>query len=243
MVMEKNTHVLVKSPEISLRYLADYMASSERARRSLESSLKYRPIARLVQHKEAKLIITSHLVDGKADAHELKEKSEYIRNKLADDDFDLIVNEANAGYVERVSQIIGDLNLPNANLAFAPKFDPIEINGVKVRFNPQIALDRITKTNKPRRGALIFRYAKGKALKPSIAKFQSAAIYGVLREVAGKDDARDVERGLCLTVDAYEGKVHEAAGDAATDYANMRALLLTLAERWPAIKPPTNAVI
>lgn len=104
-------------------------------------------------------------------------------------------------------------------------------------------MDRITKTNKPKRGALIFRYAKGQALKQSVAKFQSAAIYGVLREIAGKDNAAEIERGLCLTVDAYAGKVQEAAGDAATDYANLRALLLTLVERWPVIKPPKGAVI
>lgn len=241
--MQKKTHYLVKEPEISLRYLADYMAGSERARRTLETSLKYRPIARLVQHQEAKLVITSHIVGGKADARELKEQSEYIRNKLADDDFDVIVNEANAGYVERVSQIIGDLSLPKANLAFAPKYGSLSINGVKLRFNPQIALDRIARGNKQKRGALIFRYAKGVALKHSVAKYQSAAIYGAMRSLADKDTIDEIDRGLCLTVDAYSGNVYPAAGDAATDYANMCALLTVLAERWPVIKPPANAIV
>lgn len=229
--MAQKTHVLVKEPEISVRYLADYMAASERARRTLEITFKYRPIARLVQHQEAKLVVASHIVGGKANAADLKDKSEYIRNKLADDDFEVLVNEANAAYVERVSQIIGGLELPKANLSFAPKYDAMLINGVRLRFNPQITLDRVTKTNKPKRGALIFRYAKGKPLKPVVAKYQSAAVFGVMREIAGKENCDEIERGLCLTVDAYAGEVHEAAGDAATDYANMRALLLTLAER------------
>jgi hypothetical protein len=240
--MQKKTHALVKEAEISLRYLADYMAGSERARRTLETALKYRPIARLVQHKEAKLVITSHIVGGKADAQELKEQSEYIRNKLADDDFDVVVNEANAGYVERVSQIIGDLSLPKANISFAQKYENLNINGVKLRFNPQIALDRTARTNKPKRGALIFRYAKGTPLKPTVAKYQSAAIFGAMRALSDKEAVYEIERGLCLTVDAYTGKVYPAAGDAATDYANMCALLSSLADRWRAIKPPPGAI-
>lgn len=241
--MEKKTHVLVNEPEISIQKLADYMAGSERAKRSLSTNLKYKPIARLVQHQEARLVISKFFVKGKTDANELAETSEFIRNKLADDDFDILVNEANAGYVARVSQILGDLNLPKANLPFAQKTGPFNINGVKLTFRPQIYLDRTAKGNKPKRGALMFRYAKGKALNPQIAKYQSAGIFGVLREFVSPEAVDEFERGLCVTVDAHTGEVHPAQGDAINDFKNMKAALATLAERWPVIKPPPKAVL
>jgi len=241
--MIKKTHVMVNKPEISVRYLADYMAASERTRRTIASSIKFRPIARLIQHTEARAALTDFFVGGKTDANELIAKSEFIRNKLADDDFDLTVNEANADYLARVSQILGDLTLPDANLSFAHKFEHPAINGVTVKFSPHIVLDRITKTNKTKRGALMFRYSKGKPLNKSVAKFQSAAIFGVLRDVTAQTDSDEAEKALCLTVDAYTGAVYPAQGDAATDYLNMKAALSSIAERWDKIPPPKNAVL
>ncbi len=240
--MVNKTHILVNEPEISVRYLADYMAASERKKRSIISDSKYRPAARMIQHREARSVLTTFFVAGKTNASELKERSEFIRNKLADDDYDIAVNEANAGYLERVSQILGDLKLPNANLSIAPKWEPQKINGVKLRFSPHILLDRTGKKNQNQRGALMFRYAKNTPLNPIIAAYQSAAIFGILRDISDKD-AEEVDKPLCVTVDAFTGTVYPADGKAATSYLNMKAALASIAERWPNIKPPPGAVL
>jgi hypothetical protein len=60
----KKTHVLVPEPEMGVRYLADYMAGSDRKKRALLVSAKYRPRARLLQHREAKA--ASALIKGSA---------------------------------------------------------------------------------------------------------------------------------------------------------------------------------
>jgi hypothetical protein len=240
--MGNKTHILVNEPEISVRYLADYMVASERKKRSIISDCKYRPAARMIQHREATVVLTGFFVSGKTNAAELKERSEFIRNKLADDDYDLAVNEANAGYLERVSQILGDIKLPSANLTISPKWQPKKINGVQLRFSPHILLDRVGKKNKKQRGALMFRYAKGVPLKWEIAAYQSAAIFGVLREISEKD-AEEVDKPLCITVDGFSGIVYPADGKATTYYLNMKAALASIAERWPNIKPPLGAIL
>jgi transposase len=60
----EKTHVAVPEAEITVRYLADYMAASERRRRSIIEGCKYRPLARLLQHKEATITISSALRSG-----------------------------------------------------------------------------------------------------------------------------------------------------------------------------------
>ena len=47
-MLSLKTHNVLKSPKISLRYLADYMAASEKARRTIIRGCKYQPIARVV---------------------------------------------------------------------------------------------------------------------------------------------------------------------------------------------------
>ena len=64
MDVEQKTHREVPEPEISVRHLADFMAASERARRTIVEGCKYRPIARLVQHKEATLAISGAIQKG-----------------------------------------------------------------------------------------------------------------------------------------------------------------------------------
>jgi hypothetical protein len=57
----QKTHQEVPNPEITVRYLADFMGASERRRRSIVEGCKYRPIARLVQHREATVAISGAL--------------------------------------------------------------------------------------------------------------------------------------------------------------------------------------
>jgi hypothetical protein len=88
----------------------------------------------------------------------------------------------------------------------------------------------------------MFRYAKGTPLKHEIAAYQSAAIFGVLREISDKD-AEEVDKPLCITVDGFTGIVYPADGKATTSNLNMKAALASIAERWPNIKPPPGAVL
>jgi hypothetical protein len=114
--LEQKTHQEVKEPEISVRYLADFMAASERKRRSIVEGCKYRPIARLVQHKEATLTISEAIRSGPLSSQALKEKADFIRSKLADDDFEALTNEVNADYVEKFSEIVANIKLPDADV-------------------------------------------------------------------------------------------------------------------------------
>lgn len=238
----KKTHSVVKNPQISIPRLADYMAASEQAKRTIAQSCKYRAIARVVQHDEAKAAISSHMLDGTKDISALKNRAEAIRNKLADDDFEADVNDHNADYIDRFCEVIAALKLPSADLLPVPAFSPLMLNGVKVTFVPQLLLRRKTKTNKIKSGAIMLRYAKGKALPQKVADFQSSAIFGYMRALES-DDMAEAERELCITLDAFTGICHEAPGKAAYLFKEMKAACETLAERWPAIKPPKNAVL
>jgi hypothetical protein len=239
--MADKTHVLMPDPEIDIRYLADYMAGSERKKRTIVSGCKYRPIARMLQHKDARLTIASALRKGEATKENLKERATFIRSKLATGDFDALKNETNADYVEQFSEVVASVELPKADILPGKVFPAIPINGVRVTFSPSLILRRLTKTNKLRRGALMLRYAKSKPLDPEIGDFQSSAIFGLLG-VHQDEEGSEPERALCLTLDAVTGKLYPAPTNAVSNFANMKAACQTIAERWPNIPPPPNAV-
>jgi hypothetical protein len=75
----KKTHTEVKNPQISIPRLADYMAASEQGQRTIAQSCKYRSIARVTQHNEAKAVVSNHIVSGSAGAGGLRNG----RNKSA----------------------------------------------------------------------------------------------------------------------------------------------------------------
>jgi hypothetical protein len=241
--VEQKTHQEVAEPAISVRYLADFMAASERRRRSIVEGCKYRPIARLVQHKEATVAISGAIQNGPLNSQALKEKADFIRNKLADDDFEALTNEVNADYVEKFSEVVASIKLPDADVLPGKVFPPFKINGVKVRLSPHLLLRRLDKkTNKQRRGAFMLRYAKGKALLPTVGEYQSAAAFGLLKEYA-PEEGTEIDKSICVTLDAFTGELYPAPGSSVTMLANMKAACLTIAERWPNIKPPKGAVI
>lgn len=240
--MEK-THIEVPDAEISVRYLADYMAGSERKRRSIIDTCKYRPIARVLQHKEATLAISTALQSGPASPEALKAKADFIRNKMATGDFDALKNEANADYIEKFSEVVASIKLPDADVLPGTNFPLFKINGVKIRFSPNLLLRRIDKkTNKQKRGAFMLRYSKGKALSPEVGDYQSAAAFGILKEYSGEEGA-EADRAICVTLDAYTGILYPAPGASASMFANTKAACQSIAERWPNIKPPKGAVI
>ena len=240
--MEKKTHRAIKTPRISVRVLADYMAASEVSRRTIVRDCKYRSIARNVQHEDARLGLTTYFKGGSTGVSDLLERADFVRGKLTDTDFEKFTNEVNADYLVRFAQVAHKVALPSADLMAARRYEPILVEGVELKFQPELTLQRTTKTNKVRRGAIMLRYAKGKALAPKIGCYQSAAMLGFLAE-AEKGENSEPERGLCLTVDAYEGIVYEAPSDSISVFKNMRAACATIAERWEKIEPPKGAVL
>lgn len=239
---EKPTHTLVKSPRMSVRSLADYMAASEIAKRTVVRDSKYRAIARVIQHDQAKLEVTNYISHGSADPNVLIVKADYIRGKLPVDDFDATLNEHNADYLARFAKVVGNLHLPDAEILPGKSFPPLNVHGVRVTLNPALLLRRLTKTNKVRSGAVMYRYAKGKALPAQTGCYQAAAMMGFLAEVE-KDSDSQPERLLCLTIDTWSGLAHPAPTNAVSVFNNMKAACATIAERWENIEPPKGAIL
>lgn len=239
---QKKTHEIVPKPDMSVRNLADYMAASERKKRAIVESCKYRPVARILQHREAQNAISSAYIGGIATPQGLKEKADSIRNKLADDDFAALTNEANADYLEAYGKIVGSVELPKGEILPGKTFPPFNLNGVKIRFTTRLMFRRLTKTNKLRRGGMMLRYAKGKKLHPDIGGYQSAAIFGVLG-IHDDEEGSDPDKTMCITVDAMTGSSYPAPTNAVSIFANMKAACQSIAERWPNIAPPASAVL
>lgn len=235
------THRLVSRPQVSSRYLADFMAASHQSQRSIIRGCKYRPIARVIQHRKAKNIIGTYLQAGKALPAELIEQAQELRDMMADDDFDREVLDNNADYVDRFAQVASSVLLPAAEVIPPGKCPAVTINGTTVTVDLCFRLRRTTKTNKIRVGAATLRYAKGKALPPEVGAWQSAFVMGYLGQNALQDNAQP-EGKMCLTIDAYLGVCHPAPTDAIRRFQNMQAACATIAERWANVPAPAGAV-
>ncbi|HUD89051.1 MAG TPA: hypothetical protein VMR17_21575, partial [Xanthobacteraceae bacterium] len=141
------------------------------------------------------------------------------------------------------AKVVESVEIPTgAERLSPPKFAPLMLGGMKVSFVPQLVLRRLTKRNKIKSGALMLRYAKNKVLPVDVAEFQSAAIYGYWRTLNVEKNG-EAERALCITLDAFTGKCHEAPTNAIYLFNEMKAACATLVERWPAIKPPKTAIL
>ena len=53
----------------------------------------------------------------------------------------------------------------------------------------------------------------------------------------------DLEKPLCIAIDAYAGEIYEAPGNSVYLCKEMAAVCAAIAERWPMVKPPPGAVI
>lgn len=239
---QKRTHREVKDPQISSRYLADYMAASEKARRTLIRNCKYQSIARVVQHDEAKRSIAKFLSTGSENIGELQNKSDSLRERLADTDFERDLYDHNADYIERFIKVAGSLALPDAECLEAGDIAPIMLSGVKVNVEAHCRFRRTTKTNKIRIGLGALRYSKAKKLQPEVGAWQSAFLNGYLT-ATNPDIQAEPEKKLCVTIDAQSGAIYAAPTDSVNRFNNMLAALETIAERWPKVAPPTNAVL
>ena len=238
---QQKTHRDTRKPEITARFLADYMAASEKARRTIVRNCKYRPIARLLQHNDAKLVVGKFLRSRARDDAVLQDKIQQLRNRLADSDFERTLFDTNADYIAQFLSVHSSLALPIAEIMSPTKVPPVTLNGVKVTTEICFSLQRVTRTNKVRIGAAMLRYAKGKSLPVETAKWQSAFLFGRLRQVI-TDPTIDPEQKLCITIDAYSGKSHAAPSDAVSRFGNMAAACASISERWDNVTPPANAI-
>ncbi len=242
MIEGQKTHTLVKKPSLNVRYLADYMAASEQRKRTVLRGCKYRSTARMIQHIEAKAVVTNHILNGGVEPEKLLEKAHSIQGKLAVDQFEDDLNKHNAEYIKRFYQVRDNALLPSCQIQQAGKFVDYDLNGLTLRFDPALTLTRTTKTNKLKRGALMLRYLKGKPLPEENAAYQSSAMLGLLKLIHS-DDGTEPEGAMCFTLDVYTGKLHPAPGNAVYLFNEMKAACQSIAERWDAIGPPPKAVV
>lgn len=235
----KKTHRLVEKPKMSARHLADYMAATDQRRRTILRACKYQPIARVVQHDEAKLAISGFMC-GNGDLDTLTEKAFELRDRMADSDFERDVLDHNADYIDSFVAAHPDLVLPDADVLPPGTAPKISLNGVKVAPEIHFRLRRLTKTNKIRVGAGMLRYAKGKALPSATGEWQSAFLHGYIGSV-GVEHGAEPEKKLCVTLDAYSGESYPAPTNSVKRFNEMEAACHTIAELWPNIPPPPNA--
>ena len=238
----RKTHKERPIAQITTRYLADYMAASEQARRSILRSCKYIPIARVIQHNAAKETITEFLLSPTKNIVFLQEKLESLQAKICDTQFDYDTNQHNCDYVKRFVHVWNQFNLPE--MAYSkPKNPPrINLNGTWVIFAPDLLVSRVTRRNTVKVGAVMLRYSKGKPLKDGVGNHQSAFAFGYLKRTPILEGA-EPEHKLCLTLDAFSGTAHQAPGNSIYQFNEMRATCEGIAERWPNIQPPPNAVL
>ncbi len=228
--------------KITFRFLADFMAATSTTQRSIVRSCKFPPIARLVQHKEAKLFIAKFIRSENPDTTELTEKAQELRNRLADNQFDRDLYDHNADYLDRYASVHAAVVLPKAEILSPGLHSTIMINGVKVSPELHFRFQRVTKSNEIKIGAGMLRYQKGKPLSPILAAWQSAILLGYLN-LTNSDDNQTPEGKLCVTVDAYAGTVHQAPTNAKSRFSQTESSCETIAEWWPNIKPPPNAIL
>ena len=236
----EKTHREVKNPEISARYLADYMASSQKAGRSLIRNCRYKSIARVIQHNSAKAAVSRFLRGAQGSLAKLAGTAETLRNRMADSNFERDLLDHNADYIERFAKVSPNVALPDAEIFSPGKHSPIKLGGVKVSVEVFYRFRRLTKTNKIRIGIGALRYSKGKPLPTTVGEWQSAFLFGYLNDTNAEEEA-EPEHKLCVTVDAYSGKVYSAPSNSIRRYQNMEAACESIAERWPNIQPPPEA--
>lgn len=141
--MEKKTHRAVVKPEIPVQYLADYMAASDQARRSIVQKSKYKSLARLFQHQIARKTISDHILDGNPLPGDLHDKAEDVRNLLADTEFDGLLHGYNADFVDAFASVSVQFDFSGFEIVAPGQAENPTYNGTLVRFAPSLLTYRI----------------------------------------------------------------------------------------------------
>lgn len=240
---EDKTHSLREKPGMSASKLADYMAASEQARRSILKGCKYRPIARVVQHQVAKESIADSLSSAEFDAGALEVRVEILRNGLHGSDFDNEVAEHNADYIERFLEMKPELPKRVKEVIKAGKMPPLDLDGFALSFAPDLILKRTNQRNVPKVGVAFLRYGKNKPISDEVGCWQGAISFGYLdTKLKQGASETDPEKELCVTLDVWSGKCHPAPGNAIYRFNEVRAACVGIVERWGQIPPPDGAV-
>jgi hypothetical protein len=234
------THREQAEPCMPARVLADFMVASETARRTLVRDCKYPPVGRLMQHGEARAAIAGFLRSDERDPARLMSVATMLRARTAGSAFMTTLWARNADYLERFAGLWPAMGWPDAT--FTPGGGEVfRLNGVRIRFDLAAGLARTSRRNVRRTGAVMLRYANGRALDPEVAAWQSALLLGTLRGQAV--DGADPDPRLCLTVDGWAGVVHAAPSDSVRRCGHLAAACSTIAERWAAVGAPLGAVV
>lgn len=239
-MQQKKTHRDVKKPEITLRYLADYMAGSEKARRSTVKKCRFPSLARLMQHKEARLAISKYYRQG-GDIEDLIATADKLYATMADDDFRRDELDANADFIMRFVKRHGDIELPKGDILDIGDAREIELGGVRLKPDVCFRTLRVTKTNKVRTGGASIRYSKNKPIPEEVGLWQSAIMHGYLTRT-NLDPEQDPEPQLCVTIDAWAGISYFGPTDAVSRFQNAEAACEAIALQWDNIPAPPNAV-
>lgn len=178
--------------------------------------------------------------EGSGDQDLLTAEAARIRRKIADSDFDADVNEHNAGYVEAFREICKALQIPACEMEPLTGKTTINMNGLAVRYAPDLLLRKINRSNVAKIGALFLLYSKGKSASEEEALHLSALSFGYLEDSPLNENA-EPDKSLCISVCAYSGVVHPAPGNSKRRFNNMMAAGATIADLWPAIPAPKNA--
>lgn len=239
---DKATHVERQRCELRARELADYMAASAQRKRTVLREVKYRPVARVLQHREARTTIIGWLREGEGDIAALREKAEWFRTRMTTSEFEAYQNQHNADYVDAFADICTKLDIPKCEIHPAGDKQTVSMNGTSIVHNPDLVLRRVTVKNTIKSGAIYLRYAKGKEMNSEAAEWQSAFTFGFLTGMPPEIDCAP-ERKLCLTVCAYGGKATEAPTNSTYKFKEMAAACAAIADQWPNIQPPLNSIL
>lgn len=239
--MEKKTHRVAKDPEIPVQYLADYMAASTQARRSIVQKSKYKSLARTFQHQLARRTVSDHLLDGNPLPGDLAIKAIDVRNLLADSDFETQLNGVNADFIESFADVSSSFTFSGFELMAPQKIGQPIYNGTKVKFTPSLLTYRLTKANTQKIGAIMLRYAKGEPVSQSVAEWQSAFMYGVFAQQPFIEEAKP-EYKLCRVLCAVSGLEHFAPSNSIYKFKEMKAACADIAEKWDNVPPPAGAI-
>lgn len=240
---DEKTHSLREKPGMSASKLADYMAASEQARRSILRGCKYRPIARIVQHQAAKESIADSLSSGEFEQGTLEAKMEILRNGLQGSDFDNEVAEHNADYIERFLETMPKLPTRAKEVSKAGKMPALDLEGFSLSFYPDLILKRTNQRNVPKKGVVFFRYGKNRPISDEVGCWQSAISFGYLDTKLKQGLAEiDPEKEMCATLDIWSGKCHLAPGNAIYRFNEVKAACAGIVERWNMIAPPEGAI-
>lgn len=240
-MVEKPTHREVKHPRLSDNKLADYMSASEQVRRGILQSCKYQRKTAVIQHQDAKKMIADSMVNGKLNKSKLMSKLEIYEGKITDSEFEEEVKTHNIDYV-KIVLTMGFEPIKGSDFERCKTQKKLDFNGTEISFFPDVLVARTNQRNNRKIGALNLRYSKSAKLPEQTALYQSALMFGVLRDAPFEPEAT-AEHALCQTLDGFNGKVYCAPTNSIYLYKEMIAACSAIALQWPNIKPPAGAVL